>query len=91
MSQRMRGEMKCPRCHTKMMTVKRSGINVDECTGCGGVFLDRGELEQLMAAEDGHYAEQFGAFYPEPEGRHRRVQGKRGGGGFIRAILGGKR
>jgi Zn-finger nucleic acid-binding protein len=85
--QQERPIMHCPRCRTRMVTIRRSGINVDECTGCGGVFLDRGELEQLMAAEDGHYAEQFGAFYPEPESHHRQ-QANRRRSGFLRALLG---
>jgi uncharacterized protein len=89
MTQPRQGGLVCPRCHTTMVTVKRSGINIDECTGCGGVYLDRGELEQLMAAEDGHYAEQFGAFYPEPEGHHREMARRRSG--FLRALLGERR
>lgn len=83
-------DMRCPRCGTKMVTVRRNNINIDECTGCGGIFLDRGELEQLMAAEDGHYAEQFGGFYPEPEGHHRHAHRKdRKRSGFLRMLLGG--
>lgn len=80
-------EMRCPRCHSVMVTFRRSGINIDQCTGCNGVFLDRGELEQLMSAEDGHYASDAGSFYPEPEGQHRRqAQNRRSG--FLRALLG---
>jgi uncharacterized protein len=80
-------EMRCPRCHSPMVTFRRSGINIDQCTGCSGIFLDRGELEQLMAAEDGHYASDAGFFYPEPEGQHRRHSRDRRSG-FLRALLG---
>jgi Zn-finger nucleic acid-binding protein len=41
----------CPKCQGKMRSVERSGVIVDVCKQCRGVFLDRGELEQLMAAE----------------------------------------
>ena len=49
-----------------MRSYERNGVTVDQCSGCRGVFLDRGELERLVDAE--------GAFYesaapPEPERR----------------------
>ena len=34
-----------------MRRYERSGVTVDQCTECRGIFLDRGELEQLFAAE----------------------------------------
>jgi Zn-finger nucleic acid-binding protein len=34
-----------------MRTYERNGVNVDQCTGCKGIFLDRGELEALINAE----------------------------------------
>ena len=41
----------CPKCHGDMRQYERSGIHVDQCTECRGVFLDRGELEGLIDAE----------------------------------------
>ncbi len=41
----------CPKCQSKMRSFERSGITVEQCKSCRGVFLDRGELDQLMAAE----------------------------------------
>lgn len=35
-----------------MRTVDRDGIHIEQCTLCRGVFLDAGELEQIVAAED---------------------------------------
>jgi Zn-finger nucleic acid-binding protein len=32
-----------------MTTVERSGVQFDMCPTCRGVWLDRGELEKLMA------------------------------------------
>jgi hypothetical protein len=34
-----------------MRILERDGIVVDQCRGCGGVFLDHGELERLAAIE----------------------------------------
>lgn len=34
-----------------MRTYERSGVTVDQCTECRGIFLDRGELEKLFEAE----------------------------------------
>ncbi|GAB2637491.1 TFIIB-type zinc ribbon-containing protein [Kribbella swartbergensis] len=41
----------CPKCRGAMRTYERSGITVDQCTECRGIFLDRGELERLVDAE----------------------------------------
>ena len=34
-----------------MRTHKRNGVTIEQCTNCHGIFLDRGELEQLIGAE----------------------------------------
>jgi uncharacterized protein len=34
-----------------MRTVDRQGIHIDQCDGCRGIFLDRGELESILNAE----------------------------------------
>lgn len=44
-------DMMCPKCHATLKSVERNGVTIDRCTECGGIFLDRGELERLMAAE----------------------------------------
>lgn len=41
----------CPRCGAPMRILERDGVIVDQCRGCGGVFLDHGELERLAAIE----------------------------------------
>jgi Zn-finger nucleic acid-binding protein len=41
----------CPKCQGSMRTYERSGITVDQCAECRGIFLDRGELERLVDAE----------------------------------------
>lgn len=42
----------CPKCGSEMRSYERNRVHVDQCTGCGGLFLDRGELEALVAAEN---------------------------------------
>lgn len=38
----------CPNCSVGMTQVHRSGIELDICPQCRGVWLDRGELEKLL-------------------------------------------
>jgi TFIIB-like protein len=47
------GSMKCPRCGSAMKEVAIEHVKIDRCTGCGGVFLDKGELEVLAHAKSG--------------------------------------
>ncbi|MGW2595806.1 TFIIB-type zinc ribbon-containing protein, partial [Streptomyces sp. NPDC001515] len=39
--------MQCPKCHAPMHTYNRNGIQIEQCSGCRGIFLDYGELETL--------------------------------------------
>jgi uncharacterized protein len=42
--------MKCPRCETPVLEERvRDGITIDVCGQCRGIWLDRGELELLVA------------------------------------------
>ena len=42
--------MKCPICTDKLLVIsERQGIEIDYCSDCRGVWLDRGELDKLMA------------------------------------------
>jgi len=43
--------MTCPKCHGDMRSYERSGITLEQCAECRGIFLDRGELERLTQAE----------------------------------------
>ena len=49
----MATDLICPKCQALMRTYERSGVHVDQCTDCRGIFLDRGELERLVDAEQG--------------------------------------
>lgn len=50
----MATELICPKCQGAMRSYERNGIQIDQCTECRGVFLDRGELELLMDAESAY-------------------------------------
>ena len=43
--------MKCPKCHAEMHTYNRNGVQIEQCSGCRGIFLDFGELETLTRIE----------------------------------------
>jgi Zn-finger nucleic acid-binding protein len=47
----MATDLICPKCQGPMRGYERSGVTVDQCADCRGIFLDRGELERLVDAE----------------------------------------
>jgi Zn-finger nucleic acid-binding protein len=60
-------QMTCPKCHGDMRVYERSGVTVDQCSECRGIFLDRGELEKLFEAE-ANWNNQHAAQAPQPGG-----------------------
>ena len=51
-------ELTCPKCHGAMRTYERNGVHVDQCTDCRGIFLDRGELDRLIDAENAWHGDE---------------------------------
>jgi hypothetical protein len=41
--------MRCPTDDTTLQLAERSGIEIDFCPQCRGVWLDRGELDKIVA------------------------------------------
>ncbi len=41
--------MNCPLCNVDLMMSERQGIEIDYCPQCRGVWLDRGELDKIIA------------------------------------------
>jgi uncharacterized protein len=41
----------CPRDGSELVEVERSGVRIDACRTCRGVWLDRGELEKILERE----------------------------------------
>ncbi len=44
--------MKCPVDGTTLMIADRSGVEIDYCPQCRGVWLDRGELDKIIERAD---------------------------------------
>lgn len=40
--------MNCPHCNISLVMTERSGIEIDYCPQCRGVWLDRGELDKII-------------------------------------------
>jgi Zn-finger nucleic acid-binding protein len=73
-------ELTCPKCHGPMRTYERNGVHVDQCTECRGIFLDRGELERLIDAEnEWHERPRERSSGQASAGQHA-AQGQHGGG-----------
>lgn len=53
--------MKCPSCNVSLVMTERSGIEIDYCPECRGVWLDRGELDKII--------ERSAPFAPPPAAR----------------------
>ena len=43
--------MTCPACGGELVELERSGVRVDACRRCRGVWLDRGELDNILERE----------------------------------------
>ncbi len=48
--------MKCPNDGTTLEMTSREGIEIDYCSQCRGVWLDRGELDKIIERTDQAYS-----------------------------------
>jgi hypothetical protein len=39
---------RCPKCANDLKEEDVAGVTIDRCVSCGGIFLDRGELEEIV-------------------------------------------
>lgn len=73
--------MNCPVDGTTLLVTGRSGVEIDYCPQCRGVWLDRGELDKIIDRSSGYRAPDY------PEDAHRRSLhdrvGKRRREGFL--------
>jgi Zn-finger nucleic acid-binding protein len=89
-------ELTCPKCHGTMRTYERNGVHVDQCSECRGIFLDRGELDRLIDAENNwHGGAQAPAAAPPPSGHQQPAAGQQQGlsgvvGEVLRQVQGSK-
>ncbi len=64
--------MHCPRCEMEVLDEReRDGVTIDICPSCRGVWLDRGELERLIARADGGPPSRSRDERPRPDDRYR--------------------
>jgi len=88
----------CPKCGSDMRPYERNGVTIDQCSGCRGVFLDRGELERLTEAEGAYYGSSREAAQQTGRGHQDRERDEHGGehgsksrrrpGGFLGELFG---
>lgn len=50
----------CFKCAGRLRPYHRSGLTVEQCEDCRGIFLDGGELERLIDAEGGGWSGRIG-------------------------------
>lgn len=48
--------MKCPNDQATLVMSERSGIEIDYCPECRGIWLDRGELDKIIERANGDSA-----------------------------------
>jgi len=59
--------MQCPFDASELTVVNRSGIEIDWCPSCKGVWLERGELDKLIDLAAAGAASQAGQPQPQPQ------------------------
>jgi len=45
--------MQCPRCDGRLHQKTYDEVSIDQCDRCHGIWLDTGELEQIVGEESG--------------------------------------
>lgn len=61
--------MLCPVCNVELKISERSGVEIDYCPKCRGVWLDRGELDKIIERSNNQRYE-----YTHQERRERHEQ-----------------
>ena len=51
--------MRCPKCGASLKVRSFQKIEIDQCTGCNGIWLDAGELEQVAGKEESSWLSKF--------------------------------
>lgn len=73
--------MKCPVCQTVDLNIaERSGIEIDYCPSCRGIWLDRGELDKLIDRASAYVAPPADAVPPRKRKRDEYIHDDHGDG-----------
>jgi Zn-finger nucleic acid-binding protein len=67
--------MKCPSCDETLLMSEKTGIEIDYCPNCRGIWLDRGELDKIIERSADHYSKKENYDkdydkYNKPQGDH---------------------
>lgn len=54
--------MKCPKCGMRLEEIAVGDVYLDKCSGCAGIWLDKGELEVIREEEAGFLGRVASAF-----------------------------
>jgi hypothetical protein len=54
--------MRCPKCGMELIEIDYKNLKIDECSSCGGVWMDQGELDQVSRMEKGALDKFFSIF-----------------------------
>jgi hypothetical protein len=57
--------MKCPKCGMNLVEIDYRNIKVDRCSACEGIWLDTGELTQIIKLEKSALDRLFSVFSKE--------------------------
>jgi uncharacterized protein len=52
--------MHCTKCGQKMETTTLAEVEIEICPGCGGVYLDAGELNKIVSEQTGSFTKALG-------------------------------
>jgi uncharacterized protein len=67
----------CPSCRVSLVMSERSGIEIDYCPQCRGIWLDRGELDKIIersARESAPAAQPQQQTYGQPQPAYQQPQ-----------------
>jgi len=64
------GPMSCPVDGTTLVMSERSGIEIDYCPACRGVWLDRGELDKIIERNASEQPAPREPAYQQHQGQH---------------------
>ncbi len=80
------GSISCPNCSTPMQEIRRYDADIDYCPSCKGVWLDRGEIDEIAMAQNRIDQEHYSRYHRDRDyddydddyyryGGHRRRRG----------------
>lgn len=60
--QRALHHMRCPKCGSQLEEITYGSIHIDKCFSCEGVWLDKGEIDEIGKKDAGFMGKLLGGF-----------------------------